>query len=91
MTAAAGERRASKRAEDQAVRVHDLDAKACAKLRAKLPELLVPILRAVEMARDTAMEPIGALGHLATARAAISAVLDPALERAAAAKRRRAS
>jgi hypothetical protein len=71
--------RGMKAAEDVALELHKLTPRQREKMRRDLPGLLVPILRSVNLAATTAAEPVGALGHLAFARAEISEVLDRAV------------
>ena len=65
-------------AEDVAIALHRLSPKARSLLRAKLPDLIAPILRSVQVAAELTNEPVGAPGHLAAARAYLSNILDAA-------------
>lgn len=64
-----------RRAQEEAIALHDLAPAARAKLRAQIPAAVVRALRSIRLAADLRNEPVGALGHLAFARAEIDAVL----------------
>jgi hypothetical protein len=72
---------AEAKAEDDALALHGLPHDVRTELRAALPSLIAPILQSVQLAADTAAEPVGSLGHLAFARAALGAILDRAFAR----------
>jgi hypothetical protein len=67
------------RPDEEAILLHRLSAAERETLREKLPALARSILISVQLAVDTAEEPVGALGHLVFARAAIAAIVDPLL------------
>jgi hypothetical protein len=62
-------------AEDLSIALHGLTRAARARLHRDLPDRIAPALRSVQLAAETAREPVGALGHLAHARAQLDAIL----------------
>lgn len=75
------------RPEAEVLLLHRLSADERIALRRKLPALTKSVLVSVQFAADTTAEPVGALGHLAFARAEINAILDALLAKV---RRRRA-